>query len=294
MLLTKQQEIMNNKVLLLLLATILLVSHSVCFSQNKLTRNQILNAVRSHQQNGDSIVVTSGDSVRCDSTTTKITLEVLNDSAMHYYSYKLTFTKDDIEVDIYNSESNLYRSTFEYTNSSFEKLKSKINKYNLRKIDSYDDTIPSKANHVLRLYRRNKAYLSVESYNGRTNVTSGFHGLVKYLKGQIADVKSALSICEEFDTPKDTLVSDTVVVSLSLSEETVRFKSKGGEFKKVKVICDTEDWEVIECPEWITLSKNKNSELVLESSKNESKNTRTGIVKVACLGDVKEIIITQF
>lgn len=266
---------------------------SFCYAQNKLTRNQILNAVRTHQESVDSLHAAVGDSVLCDSTITKIALEVTNDSTAHNLRYKLFFAKEGIELEAYNGKTTVYHSTFEYNNSSFEKLKSKVNKYNLRKIDSYDDTIPSKANYVLRLYRGNKAYLSVESYNGRTNVTSGFHGLIKYLKGQITDVASALSICEEFGTPKDTLVSDTVVVSLSLSEETVRFKSKGGEFKKVKVICDTEDWEVIECPEWITLSKNKNSELVLESSKNESRNTRTGIVKVACLGDVKEITIIQ-
>ena len=266
---------------------------SICSAQNKLTRNQIVNAVRTHQVNVDSLHTAVGDSVLCDSTTTKIALEVKNDSTAHDLTYKLTFAKEGIELEAYNGKTTVYHSTFEYTNSSFEKLKSKVNKYNLRKIDSYDDTIPSKANHVLRLYRGNKAYLSVESYNGRTNVTSGFHGLIKYLKGQITDVSSALSICEEFNTPKDTLVSDTVVVSLSLSEETVRFKSKGGEFKKVKVICDTEDWEVIECPEWVTYSKNQNSEIIFESSRNDTGKNRVGIVKIGWLGEVKELTMIQ-
>ena len=275
------------------LIAVFLSASSVCFPQNKLTRNQILNAVRTHQQNGDSIVVTAGDTVRCDSTTTKITLEVLNDSAMRYYSYKLTFTKDVIEVDVYNPESNLYRSTFEYDKSSFEKLKTKINKYNLKKVDSYDDIVQAKENSVLKLYRGNKVYMSVESYNGRTNVTNGFHGLVKEIKKLIPNIYSAITICESYELTTDSIPADSVLISLALSEESLKFKSKGGEFKKIKVTCSFDDWEVLECPEWITYSRNNNNEIIFESSKNETKTERKGVVKVGCLGEIKEIAVVQ-
>ena len=62
-----------------------------CFAQNKLTRNQILDAVRTHQQDVDSVSISIGESVICDSTTTKITLDVMNDSLAHNYSYRLIF-----------------------------------------------------------------------------------------------------------------------------------------------------------------------------------------------------------
>lgn len=284
---------MNSKFLFISFAVAIWLTSGICMAQNRLTRNQILNAVRSHQQNGDSIVVTSGDSVICDSTTTKITLEVLNDSTMHYFSYKLTFAKDDIEVDVYNSESNLYRSTFEYDKSSFEELKTMINKYNLKKVDSYDDMIQTKENNVLKLYRGNKVYMSVESYNGRTNVTDGFHGLVKEIKKLVPNMYSAISFCESYELTTDSVPADSISISLELSEESLKFKSKGGEFKKVKVTCSVDDWEVLECPEWITYSRNNNNEIIFESSKNENDKEREGVIKIGCLGVIKEVTVTQ-
>lgn len=283
---------MNNKVFQFVLMTVFLSVSSVCFAQTKLTRNQILNAVRTHQQN-DSIVASVGDTIKCDSTTTKITLEVLNDSTMHCYSYKLTFTKDDIEVNVYNSETNLYRSTFEYDKSSFDKLKTKINKYNLRKVDSHDDKDKSKENNVLKLYRGNKAYMSVEKYNGRTNVTDGFHGLVKEIKKLVPNIYSAISFCESYELTTDSVPADSISISLALSEESLKFKSKGGEFKKIKVTCSVDDWEVLECPEWVTYSRNNNNEIIFESSKNEAKAERKGVAKIGCLGEIKEITIIQ-
>lgn len=283
---------MNSKGILVSLVTVMFSMPNTCYSQNKLTRNQILNAVRTHQQN-DSIIAYVGDSIKCDSTTTKITLEVLNDSATHYYSYKLTFTKDEIEVDVYNSESNLYRSTFEYDKSSFDKLKAKINKYNLRKVDLHDDKDKSKENNVLKLYRGNKAYMSVENYNGRTNVTDGFHGLVKEIKKLVPNIYSAITFCESYELTTDSVHADSISISLALSEESLKFKSKGGEFKKVKVTCSVDDWEVLECPEWITYSRNNNNEIIFESSKNNAKTERKGIVKIGCLGEIKEIMVVQ-
>lgn len=283
---------MNKIVAQFVLIAVFLSASSVCFPQSKLTRNQILNAVRTHQQN-DSIVTCVGDTIKCDSTTTKITLEVLNDSTMHYYSYKLTFTKDDIEVNVYNSETNLYRSTFEYDKSSFDKLKAKISKYNLRKVDSHDDKDKSKENNVLKLYRGNKAYMSVENYNGRTNVSGGFHGLVKEIKKLVPNIYSAITFCESYELTTDSVLAGSISISLALSEESLKFKSKGGEFKKVKVTCSVDDWEVLECPEWITYSRNNSNEIIFESSKNETKAERKGVVKVGCLGEIKEIAVVQ-
>ena len=149
------------------------------FAQNKLTRNQILNAVRTHQQNVDSVQVSVGDSVMCDSTTTKITLEVINDSVAKGNTYMLTFTKNEIEVNVYDANTTLYRSTFEYGSQSFGHVKDLINNQNLRKVDSYNDSAIAADSHILKLYRGTKSYMSVENYSGRTNVTHGFNELKK-------------------------------------------------------------------------------------------------------------------
>lgn len=283
------------KQIIVILAGICVLScvTSFCYAQNKLTRNQILNAVRTHQMNLDSLQTSVGDSVSCDSTTTRITLEIINDSTAHFHSYKFIFSKDDIEVDVYDGSTYLYRSTFEYKNYSYEKLKAKINKRNLKKIDSYDDSIITKENNILRLYKGNKAYMSVESYNGRTNVTTGFHDLVKEIKNLVPDVSSIFSKCEAYEELVNSASSDTTTISLVLSEESIKFKSKGGEFKKIKVISNTDDWEVLECPEWITYSRNMNNEIIFESSKNETKMERKGVVRIGCLGEIKNIYITQ-
>ena len=282
-----------NKVIRSITFLCLFAISNICSAQNKLTRNQILNAVRTHQENLDSLQTSVGDSVLCDSTTTRITLEVINDSTAHFHSYKFIFSKDDIEVDVYDGGTYLYRSTFEYKNYSYEKLKAKINKRNLKKIDSYDDSVITKENNILRLYKGNKVYMSVESYNGRTNVTTGFHDLVNEIKKLLPDVSYIFSICEAYEELVDSVSSDTTTISLVLSEESIKFKSKGGEFKKIKVTNNTNDWEVLECPEWLTYSRNKNNEVIVESSKNDTKKERRGIIKIGCLGGVKEIVVIQ-
>jgi len=282
-----------NKVIRSITFLCLFAISNICSAQNKLTRNQILNAVRTHQENLDSLQTSVGDSVLCDSTTTRITLEVINDSTAHNHSYKFIFSKDDIEVDVYDGGTYLYRSTFEYKNYSYEKLKAKINKRNLKKIDSYDDSVITKENNILRLYKGNKVYMSVESYNGRTNVTTGFHDLVNEIKKLLPDVSSIFSICEAYEELVDSVSSDTTTISIFLSEESIKFKSKGGEFKKIKVTSNTDDWEVLECPEWLTFSRNKNNEVIFESSKNDTKKERKGAVKIGCLGEIKEIVVIQ-
>ena len=80
-------------------------------------------------------------------------------------------------------------------------------------------------------------------------------------------------------------------VQLSLAEPYVKFKGKGGEFKKVKVICNYADWKVTEMPSWVNCSKNEDSEVVIEVEKNPSnKEERSGVIKIEC-GD-EEITLT--
>lgn len=286
---------MERNILKLYITLVFVIVSVTGHAQSSVTRNQILNAVRTHQQNADSDHVAVGDSVLCDSTTTKITLEVINDSVAKGNTYMLTFTKSEIEVDVYDSTTNLYRSTFEYGNSSFEDIKKLVNNQNLRKIDSYNDTVPTEGSHVLKLYRGSKIYMSVENYNGRSNVTQNFDSIVKNLKKMAPNMASVIRYCE-FTTEteqNDSIFNDTLSVTLSVNERAVAFKAKGGEFKKIKVTCSLDDWEILEHPDWLTISRNNKNEIILESTKNKSRNKRTGIVKVGCLGEEVEISVTQ-
>ena len=82
-------------------------------------------------------------------------------------------------------------------------------------------------------------------------------------------------------------------VELSLSEDHLTFKASGGEFKKVKVRCNYDDWEVCEKPDWVMFSRNSENELVIEVAENVGKEERSGVVRVKC-GDVeKSLVINQ-
>lgn len=284
-----------NKILQVIFSLSLAVLPNISSAQSSITRNQILNAVRTHQQNADSVHVAVGDSVICDSTTTKITLEVINDSVAKGNTYMLTFTKNEIEVNVYDANTTLYRSTFEYGSQSFGHVKDLINNKNLRKVDSYNDSVIAADSHILKLYRGTKSYMSVENYSGRTNVTHGFNELVIALKEMSPDIASVISFCGcSTETElSDTINSDTINVVLTVDENALVFKPKGGEFKKIKVTCSVDDWEILEYPEWIAVSRNNRNEIILESAKNESKSKRTGIIKVGCLGEAVEVSITQ-
>lgn len=283
---------MNSKILILTYILTLTSMISVCSAQNKLTHNQILNAVRTHQEQVDSIHMHVGDSIICDSTTTKIILEVLNDSIANNYSYRLTFTKEQIEVDVYDDNHYLYRSVFEYRNSSYEKLKSYINKRNIKKIDSYDDTYGGKENDILRLYNGNIVYMSIESYNGRTNVTNGFHELVNEIKKMAPSIQSVISVCDAYEMSDDSISLDTSIF-MTLSETSLKYKAKGGEFKKINVTCNTDDWEILEYPDWVRISRNNNNDIIVESLPNDSKKGREGVLKIGCIGLIKEVSIKQ-
>lgn len=86
---------------------------------------------------------------------------------------------------------------------------------------------------------------------------------------------------------------DTIKVALSVSESVIKFKAKGGEFKKVKVTCNYHDWKVVEHPEWIAYSVSKDNEIVLEASKNPSKEERSGMIKIECRGESVSFAVLQ-
>lgn len=86
---------------------------------------------------------------------------------------------------------------------------------------------------------------------------------------------------------------DTIKVILSVDESVIKFKAKGGEFKKVKVSCNVADWKVTEHPDWITYSINKDNEIVLEAAKNPLKEERSGMIKIECRGESASFAVLQ-
>lgn len=108
-------------------------------------------------------------------------------------------------------------------------------------------------------------------------------------KGKTVEANDSLTIAGKQEEEK----IDTIKVNLSVSENILKFKAKGGEFKKVKVSCNVDEWKVIEHPEWITFSINRDNEIVVEASKNPEKAERSGMVKIECRGVYATFAVLQ-
>ncbi len=81
-------------------------------------------------------------------------------------------------------------------------------------------------------------------------------------------------------------------VKLSLDPSYLKFKAKGGEFKKAKVDCNYPDWSIKEKPEWVSCSKNE-GEIVVEANKNSTKAERSGNIIIECGDKSVTLIIIQ-
>jgi hypothetical protein len=79
-------------------------------------------------------------------------------------------------------------------------------------------------------------------------------------------------------------------IQLSIDCPYLKFKCKGGEFKKAKVTCNYNDWEIEEKPDWVNCTRNDDGEIVVETDKNQTKEERSGIIKITC-GD-KSVTLT--
>lgn len=90
--------------------------------------------------------------------------------------------------------------------------------------------------------------------------------------------------------PKDTDLKDVKKdVQLSIDCTYLKFKGKGGEFKKARIECNYPDWEITEKPNWVNCSKN-DGEIVVEAVKNPNKEERSGSIIITC-GD-KSVTLT--
>lgn len=83
-------------------------------------------------------------------------------------------------------------------------------------------------------------------------------------------------------------------IELTLDCTYLKFKGKGGEFKKAKVTCNYQDWTITEIPEWVNCSRNENNEIVVEVEKNPSnKQERSGVIKISCGNESVSLTIIQ-
>lgn len=93
--------------------------------------------------------------------------------------------------------------------------------------------------------------------------------------------------------PQQQVKNERKDVVLVIEESQLKFKAAGGEFKKVKVRCNYDDWEVCEKPEWVMYSRNSENELVIEVTENDSEEERAGVVRIKCGNVEKSLVINQ-
>lgn len=111
-------------------------------------------------------------------------------------------------------------------------------------------------------------------------------------KQQVPQPSSAATNQDE-NKPDDATVDERDDVQISFDKTYVKFKGKGGEFQKVKVVCNYDDWEVVEAPEWINYSRSENNGLVIEATQNPNKVERSGVLKISCGGTDASLTIIQ-
>ncbi|MCC8071643.1 MAG: BACON domain-containing protein [Bacteroidales bacterium] len=72
----------------------------------------------------------------------------------------------------------------------------------------------------------------------------------------------------------------------------LKFKAKGGEFKKVNITCDSNDWYVEQKPSWIECTRSAD-QLVIEASQNQAKEERGGTIVIRCGDKTVSITVIQ-
>jgi hypothetical protein len=98
---------------------------------------------------------------------------------------------------------------------------------------------------------------------------------------------------DDIITPATNKRNDERDVVLSLECDYLKFKGDGGEFKKVKVTCNYQDWKITHHPSWSNCSRNEEDEIVIEVEANEGKNERSGVLRVECGNKIVTLTIIQ-
>ena len=107
----------------------------------------------------------------------------------------------------------------------------------------------------------------------------------------VEEEKEEETVVEEVELITATEVTRNDVL-LSLSVEHLRFDDKAGDFQKVTVNCNYDDWVVSNKPEWISISINK-AELVIEALENTDEKERAGVIEVSCSDKHVNLVVSQ-
>lgn len=156
-------------------------------------------------------------------------------------------------------------------------------------------------NKAIAMFEKAKmCYDSAERQNICDQQIKTSRTIIYNLREAQEKAKSDLQKKEESENQQDSIPAEVTQVkdirqdiTLSFEKNHLTFKAKGGEFKKVKVLCNYEDWQVMEIPKWVTVSRNNDGELVVETEENTTEDERAGVVKVECGEKEASLIINQ-
>jgi len=81
-------------------------------------------------------------------------------------------------------------------------------------------------------------------------------------------------------------------IQLNAGKDNIEFKGKGGQVLTVKIKCNYDDWEVIEQPEWVTITSGANA-IMVAADENDTDDKRTGFIKIACGDKTATIFVSQ-
>lgn len=272
-------------------ALIFLCDCHQCQAQGKLSSEQIINVLQDRHNRLDSINESLREPVKCDSLTTKITLEVDNDTLMNNLSYVITCTINEIEVTVFDGKNIMYRSTFEYLRASFSRIKNKVNALNIFKVDSYNDSNLPDVNFVLGFYKGNKKCMTIENYNHRSNAVGNMSALVSEIRN-LVPINLIAATCFDGSEQNDGPLNETIQTALIASENQITFTGKGGDFKKINIKCDSNDWDILDSPNWVHITRNDNA-IVVESTQNGSHKERSGKIIIGNVEDSILITVSQ-
>lgn len=81
-------------------------------------------------------------------------------------------------------------------------------------------------------------------------------------------------------------------IQLSAGKNKIEFKGKGGQVLTVKIKCNYDDWEVVEQPEWVTITMGPNA-IMVSADENDTDEKRDGFIKIACGDESISIFVSQ-
>lgn len=185
-----------------------------CYAQadsNKVTRNTLVDAIRKIQADSvqmDTIISSISDSVisdtlKCNSKTTRIVIFVFNNNIQHDKPYSITFTKDEILLEVYSEGLVVYRGSFVYKGTSYKKLLSRINMQQLVRVAPYGKESSNARTITFGAYRNDECIFTANDNAGVLNVKGNFYPLISYMECLVPDLQKIIDNCEDATLDND-------------------------------------------------------------------------------------------